>query len=165
LGEEGLINPASTKVILPDKSGNYRLYQHDGRLRMRAVKNIRLKDYDYSSDGFYFITICTNYRRPYLTGENKEIVAQFIEQLPYKISGVKLDYYQIMPSHIHLILVLEDCQLKLAEIVRKLKAVTTKQVRFKLWQPNYYEHVIRDDKALAKIREYIQSNPLVERIL
>ena len=149
----------------PDKSGNYRLYQNDGRLRMRAVKNIRLKDYDYSSDGFYFITICTNYRRPYLTGEDKEIVAQFIEQLPYKISGVKLDYYQIMPSHIHLILVLEDCQLKLAEIVRRLKAVTTKQVRFKLWQPNYYEHVIRDDKALAKIREYIQSNPLVERIL
>ena len=62
-------------------------------------------------------------------------------------------------------MVLEDCQLKLAEIVRRLKAVTTKQVLFKLWQPNYYEHVIRDDKALAKLREYIQNNPLVERVL
>ena len=132
---------------------------------MRAVKNIRLKDYDYSSDGFYFITICTNYRKPYLTGKSEEIVAQFIEQLPYKISGVKLDYYRIMPSHIHLILVLEECQLKLSEIVRRLKAVTTKQVRFRLWQPNYYEHVIRDDKALAKVREYIQNNPLMERLV
>lgn len=132
---------------------------------MRAVKNIRLKDYDYSSDGFYFITICTNYRRPYLTGKSKEVVAQFIEQLPYKISGVKIDYYRIMPSHIHLILVLEGCQLKLCEIVRRLKALTTKQVRFKLWQPNYYEHVIRGDKALAKVREYIQNNPLMERLL
>jgi REP element-mobilizing transposase RayT len=132
---------------------------------MRAVKNIRLKDYDYSSDGFYFITICTNYRKPYLTGKSKEIVAQFIEQLPYKISGVKLDYYRIMSSHIHLILVLEGCQLRLSEIVRRLKAITTKQVRFRLWQPNYYEHVIRGDKELAKIREYIQNNPLVERLL
>ncbi|HEU65779.1 MAG TPA: transposase [Chloroflexi bacterium] len=131
---------------------------------MRAVKDIRLKDYDYSSDGFYFVTICTNYRKPYLTGKSKEIVAQFIEQLPYKISGVKVDYYQIMPSHIHLILVLEECQLRLSEIVRRLKAITTKQVRFKLWQPNYYEHVIRDDKALTKVRGYIQNNPLKERL-
>ncbi len=132
---------------------------------MRAIKNIRLKDYDYSSDGFYFITICTNYRKPYLTGKTKEMVAQFIEQLPHRISGVKLDYCRIMPSHVHLILALEGCQLKLSEIVRRLKAVTARQIRFRLWQPNYYEHVIRDDKALAKVREYIQNNPLVERLL
>ncbi|MFW6118373.1 MAG: transposase [Chloroflexota bacterium] len=132
---------------------------------MRAIKSIRLKDYDYSSDGFYFITICTNYRKPYLTGRSKEIVAQSIEQLPCKISGVKADYYQIMPSHIHIILVLEECQLRLSEIVRRLKAVTTKQVGFDLWQPNYYEHVIRGDKSLAKIREYVQNNPLAERLL
>lgn len=131
---------------------------------MRAVKNIRLKDYDYSSDGFYFVTICTNYRKPYLTGRSKKVVAQSIEQLPCNISGVKIDYYGIMPSHVHLILVLEECQLKLSEIVRRLKAVTTRQVRFKLWQPNYYEHVVRDDKALTKVREYIQNNPLTERL-
>ena len=132
---------------------------------MRATKNIRLKGYDYSSDGFYFITICTNYRRPYLTGENKEIVAQFIEQLPHKINGVKLDYYQIMPSHMHLILTLEHCELKLAGIVRRLKAAATKHIGFKLWQPNYYEHVIRGEKALVKVREYIQNNPLAEKVL
>jgi len=78
----------------PDKSGNYRLCLGIcGSLEMRAIKNIRLKDYDYSSNGFYFITICTNYRKRYLVGENKELVAQSIEQLPYKINGVKLDYY------------------------------------------------------------------------
>ncbi len=131
---------------------------------MRSVKNTRLKDYDYSSDGFYFVAICTDYRKPYLTGKNREIVTKFIEQLPDKINGVKLDYYQVIPSHIHLILVLEECQLKLSEIVRRLKAVTTKQVRFRLWQPNYYEHVIRTDKELARIREYVQNNPLAERL-
>ena len=134
------------------------------RPKMRAIKNIRLKDYDYSSDGFYFITVCTNYRRPYLKGKNKEIITQSIERLPSKINGMKLDYYQIMPSHIHMILILEQCEIKLAEIIRRLKAAVTKQVGFRLWQPNYYEHVIRNEQALAMIREYIQNNPLVEEI-
>jgi putative transposase len=131
---------------------------------MRAIKNIRLKDYDYSSDGFYFITVCTNYRRSYLKGKNKETVLQCIKQLPCRISGVKLDYYQIMPSHIHMILILEQCEIKLAEIIRRLKAAVTKQVGFRLWQPNYYEHVIRNEQALAEIREYIRNNPLTEEI-
>ncbi len=119
---------------------------------MHVIKNIRLKDYDYSSDGFYFVTICTNYRKPYLTGKNKEAVLQCVEQLPHKMSGVKLDYYQIMPSHVHLVLILENCELKLAEIVRRLKAEATRQVGFRLWQPNYYEHVVRNELALAEIR-------------
>jgi len=131
---------------------------------MHVIKNIRLKDYDYSSDGFYFVTICTNYRKPYLTGKNKEAVLQCVEQLPHKMSGVKLDYYQIMPSHVHLVLILENCELKLAEIVRRLKAKATRQVGFRLWQPNYYEHVVRNELALAEIREYIQNNPLAEEI-
>jgi putative transposase len=134
------------------------------RLEMRAIKNIRLKNYDYSSNGFYFVTICTDYRRPYLAGKNKETILQCIEQLPQKMSGVKLDYYEIMPTHVHLILILEDCELKLSEIVRRLKAAVTKQIGFRLWQPNYYEHVIRNELSLAKIREYIQNNPLVEEI-
>jgi REP element-mobilizing transposase RayT len=69
-----------------------------------------------------------------------------------------------MPTHIHLILILEDCKLKLSEIIRRLKAAITKQIGFRLWQPNYYEHVIRNEQALSKIREYIQNNPLVEEI-
>ena len=131
---------------------------------MRAIKNIHLKGYDYSSNGFYFVTICTDYRKPYLEGKNKETVIQCIEQLPRRINGVKLDYYQIMPSHIHLILILEDCELKLAEIIRRLKAKVTRQVGFRLWQPNYYEHVIRNESALAEIRKYIENNPTAEEI-
>lgn len=75
-----------------------------------------------------------------------------------------MDYYKIMPSHIHLIVILENCEFKLAKIVRRLKAEVTRQVGFRLWQPNYYEHVIRNELALAKIREYIQNNPLAEEI-
>jgi hypothetical protein len=75
------------------------------------------------------------------------------------IYGAKVDYYVIMPEHIHLILVLQNCNLKLGEIIRRLKARVTREMGFKIWQPNYYEHVIRNEVALNKIREYIQNNP------
>ena len=131
---------------------------------MRGVKTLRLADYDYSSDGFYFVTICTDHRKPYLVGSNGELVRHLIERLPSKVDGVRLDFIQIMPSHIHLILILEDCRVTLGEIIRRLKATATKEAGFKLWQPDYYEHVIRNEKALAKIREYVQNNPSVERL-
>lgn len=131
---------------------------------MRGIKNIRLKNYNYSSNGYYFLTICTNYRKRYLTGQNKNVVAQFIEQFPFKITGVGVDYYKIMPTHIHIIFILEECPFKLGEIVRRFKATTSKLVGIQLWQPNYFEHIIRNERALHKIREYIQNNPMVENI-
>ena len=67
-------------------------------------------------------------------------------------------------DRIHLILILNDCPFKLGEIVRRLKAKTSRKAGFKLWQPNYYEHVIRHDRALSRIRQYIINNPHVEQI-
>ncbi len=132
---------------------------------MNKVKSIRLKHYDYTSNGYYFVTICTNHRRPYLTDKIKNVVAQFIEQIPSKTKGVNLDYYVVMPTHVHLILIFEECGLKLGEVIRRLKAATSKQTAISLWQPNYYEHVIRNDKALRNIREYVQNNPLTEKMI
>lgn len=131
---------------------------------MKGIKNVRLKHYDYASNGYYFVTICTNNRTPCLTGQNKKVVAQVIERIPEKGSGVAVDYYVIMPTHLHIIFVLQDCRLMLGEIVRRLKAATTRQVGFSVWQPNYYEHVVRSEKALGKIREYIINNPSAEKI-
>ena len=147
---------------------------------MRAIKNIRLKQYDYSSDGYYFVTICTDYLKPYLVGPTKSVVAQFIGQTfgskqdnclinqatteQKYIPGVKLDWHTIMPTHVHLILILESCSLKLGEIIRRFKARTSKEIGLGIWQPNYYEHVIRNEAALNKIREYIQNNPKAREI-
>jgi len=129
---------------------------------MNSIKNIRLKDYDYSTNGYYFVTIMTDYRKPYLL-DHHDMVKSAVENINDH-GGVKVDYYTLMRNHLHLILILEVCQLKLGEIVRRFKAVTSKKVGFRLWQPNYYEHVIRNERALAKIREYIINNPLVERV-
>ena len=165
---------------------------------MRTIKNIRLEHYDYSSDGYYFVTVCTDYLKPYLVDPVKSVVAQIIEQTFERqslinqattkthelinqattkqcscpiygarqkyIPGVRLDWHIIMPTHIHLILILENCNLKLGEIIRRFKAKSSKAAGFKLWQPNYYEHVIRNEDALNKIREYIQNNPQAREI-
>jgi len=129
---------------------------------MKGVKNIRLKDYDYSQNGYYFVTICTNYRQPYLAKFSNEIQGA-IERLN-EIDGIKVDYYTILPSHIHLILILNECKSHLGEIIRRFKASISKKAKIKLWQPNYYEHVIRNEQALFKIRGYIKNNPLKGKI-
>ena len=69
-----------------------------------------------------------------------------------------------MPTHLHMIFVFKETKKDLPEIVRTFKALVTRNTRLKFWQRNYYEHVIRDEKALNKIRKYIQNNPLAEKI-
>ena len=103
-----------------------------------------------------------NYHQPYLKN-HYDMVKRAIENLN-QTQGVKVDYYVIMDNHVHLILILDECKLKLGEIVRRMKAITSKEAGLNLWQPNYYEHVIRNEEALKKIREYIINNPLVESI-
>ena len=130
---------------------------------MKAIKNIRLRNYGYSTNGYYFVTVLTNYRRPYLAKDLYELVNTAIQELN-ELEGVKVDYAVVMSNHIHLILILINCPFKLGEIVRRLKAKTSRKAGFKLWQPNYYEHVIRHDRALSRIRQYIINNPHVEQI-
>jgi putative transposase len=82
----------------------------------RNRRSIRLKDFDYSSDGAYFLTICVQ-NREYLLGEiQKEnmilndygkIVREVWEDLPTKIVDIDLDEYVIMPNHFHSILVID----------------------------------------------------------
>jgi REP element-mobilizing transposase RayT len=52
----------------------------------------------------------------------------------------------------------------LGKVIRRLKARVSREAGFKVWQPNYYEHVIRNEKALNRIREYIKDNPTKEII-
>ncbi len=146
---------------MPHEWGNYRAraLPHN----MKAIKNVRLKYFDYSYDGFYFVTIVTDQRKPLLLDRNKEVVAQFIGRLA-ETPGVSVDYCVIMTNHVHMILIFDGCKLKLGEVVRRFKARTKHALGVRLWQPNYYEHIIRNEKALLRIREYIQKNPEAEKI-
>lgn len=125
---------------------------------MRAIKNIRLKAYDYRDDGYYFVTIVCDHRADLFKGK-EDLVKQELRDLEAKTSGFTLDFFVVMPNHIHIILILQKCGLGLGEIVRRFKAKVSKVFGSRVWQPNYYEHVIRNEKALNIIRQYILDNP------
>jgi REP element-mobilizing transposase RayT len=127
-------------------------------------KNIRLKHYDYSSDGYYFVTICAHSRKRLIPG-NEKILENILHELSRRFPGVTIDYYLMMPSHIHVIIVLRDTKVTLGEVVRTFKALASRRIGTKgFWQRGYYEHAIRSEEALLKMREYIQNNPLAEKI-
>jgi REP element-mobilizing transposase RayT len=133
-------------------------------------KNIRLKNYDYSQDGAYFITICTDTKKPLINKVNKLIIENELKTLENTFPGLHLDFYSIMPNHIHFILIFNEMKKSLPEVLRVFKSKTTVIIKRSgyqgkyFWQKNYYEHVIRNENGLQKIREYILNNPLAEEI-
>lgn len=127
-------------------------------------KSIRLKNYNYNSNGYYFITICTAMRHPYLE-QFKSEAENILQLLPERFPGLSIDYYAFLHSHMHAIFILENAEKSLSEIIRTYKALVTKTTRIKpFWEWNYYEHIIRNEKALYEIRKYIQENPLKEKM-
>ncbi|GAG62604.1 unnamed protein product [marine sediment metagenome] len=144
-----------------NKSVGVRFIEPAGSIPKR--KEIRLKSYDYKSNGYYFITICTYKGKPYVK-KHKEIIERILLSLPERFSGLKIGWYILMPDHLHMVFVFNEIKKDLPEIIRTFKALVTRNARIKFWQRNYYEHVIRNEDALLKIREYIQNNPLTEKI-
>jgi putative transposase len=197
-------------------------------------KTLRLPNYDYSSVGYYFITICIH-NRECLLGEIKNGVMILNEigemmknewlKLSERFDFINLDIFGLMPNHLHGIIEIienmngrgESCirprefgnniiltnghgcgdhshvidhghvqgdhkdrpyttpngtkDGSLGRIVQAFKSITTHeyivgvknnrwpQFNGKLWQRNYYDHIIRNEKSLLKIQNYIAGNP------
>lgn len=172
-------------------------------------KSIRLKGYDYSQSGLYFVTICCQ-DRICLFGriENKKITlndaGQMINdewlKLPERFPNIKLHEFIVMPNHFHGILKIvggetlvvsrndaatqndnaiqkghprgvDPTGKTLGDMVGAFQSITTvkyingvktknwKRFNKKMWQRNYWEHIIRNKKSLIKIGEYIIDNP------
>lgn len=167
-------------------------------------KQIRLKDYDYSQEGYYFITICTQNRKQLLSKiindfepqkNTKHVGADSISALNVKLTNIgrmfekiylnlekefvniKLHDYILMPNHIHgIIEIFERADMESAptinKIIQSFKRHTTieyikgvklgiyKSFDKRIWQRNYYEHIIRNEKEYLLIKQYIQNNPI-----
>jgi len=150
-------------------------------------QSIRLKDYNYSQAGAYYVTIDVQNREclfgnivtkgMILNAAGKMIEEQW-NALPERFPNIELDLHQIMPDHLHGIImirtslmVVQERKLTLSDIVGAFKSITTNeyikgvnnhkwpQFYKRLWQRNYYEHIIRNEADLNRIRTYIQSNP------
>lgn len=157
--------------------------------KLPSRKKIRLQGYDYSQPGQYFITICTEKRicqfgkiitEQMILNDAGEMAQQIWENLPKRFSCVVLDDYQMMPNHIHGIIVINPSNVEIShknrvnlfDIVGAFKSITTDLYimgvglynwpRFpgKLWQAKFYDHIIRNDEELNRIREYIKNNPI-----
>ncbi len=185
---------------------------------------MRLKGYDYSKPGYYFVTVCTQNKkclfgdirnRQMVLNSTSRVVEKVWNELPEHYQHVELDAFVIMPNHVHGIIILRpepivEAGLKpacmvdsdsrahsivregfkpvgktksivgagfkpaptakrhaLPEIVRALKTFSARRINeirntpgVKLWQRNYYEHIVRNENELNEIRKYIQENPL-----
>jgi putative transposase len=162
-------------------------------------RSIRLKDYDYSQAGAYFVTLCIKGKgcllgeivnRAMVLNDAGKMIEKWWCKLSEKFEFIELDKYVIMPNHFHGIVnivgadpgvcpVIKNKNINQGEhtgsplhrIVQLFKTMTTneyihgvKQYNWppfsgKLWQRNYYEHIIHNEDELNKIREYIVLNP------
>ncbi|MDP5018807.1 transposase [Anabaena sp. UHCC 0187] len=173
-------------------------------------QSIRLRGYDYSEPGAYFITICTQNREcnlgEIINGEMKLTVRGFIIdefwlKIPEHFPNVELDEFVVMPNHVHGIIVINDNfnegrkhqqnheeareteadrdteaggetpplrkKTTLGQIIAYYKYQTTKIINqiddtpgMRIWQRNYYDRIIRNQKILDIARQYIFQNPL-----
>jgi len=156
--------------------------------------SIRLRNYDYSQPGAYFVTICIQDRSKRLFGNvvdgkmalngTGEIVRNEWHKTFQIRNELKMDEYVVMPNHFHGIIIVRDVPVgatrrvaptnangprsgSIGAIIGQFKSVTAKQInRIRniqgrpVWQRNFFEHIIRDEKSLYAIRRYIQDNPL-----
>jgi REP element-mobilizing transposase RayT len=186
-------------------------------------RSMRLQRWDYSREGAYFITVCTQ-NREYLFGEICQnsmqlnapgtMVVEVWDRLPDRFDFMQLDVRVLMPNHLHAIVVIRrgessirpsatlpqniinfdqhnhldrgehkvrpygkirprgTAEGSIGRIVQAFKSITTHQylqgIRecgwqpfpVKLWQRNYYEHIVRDEEEWQLIRDYIAGNPI-----
>lgn len=171
-------------------------------------RSIRLKGYDYTQKGAYYITIVTH-QREHLFGkvvDGEMILNKFglvaklqWEKLARRFKHVELIVFIIMPNHMHGIIVIIDERRGTAEgvpnsnpsltrraptderiekfgkpvkgsiptLIRSYKSAVALRINLMrgtkglpVWQSNYYEHVIRDEKDLQAKYDYIMGNPL-----
>ncbi len=147
--------------------------------------SIRLKNYDYSLPGAYFVTISA-YQKIDLFGEiygqrmslNQygNILYSVWTNITFHYPNVHLDSFVIMPNHIHGLIWITDRagyepaptkRYPLSEIVKQFKGLCARQINIlrdtpgsPVWQRNYYEHIVRNENELNAIRKYIEANVL-----
>jgi REP element-mobilizing transposase RayT len=166
-------------------------------------KSIRLQCYDYSSPGYYFVTICTINRESIfgeiddgrmVLNEFGKIANKYWLRMPINYDYIRIQAYVVMPNHVHGIIqitkkhnpsvgAIHELPLRmgymdqetyrkkrrlmyLPKIIGWYKMNVSSEINSKTvslgkncWQRNYHEHIIRDQRSLNKITEYIEKNP------
>ncbi len=154
------------------------------------IESARLRSWDYTSPGWYFVTVCTKQMKPFfgeidqgspILIEIGQTAYQYWSEIPKHHNNTTIDEFIVMPNHIHGIIVIVETlhatslprlimssisprKGSLGVIVRSYKSAVTRWARKNghpdfAWQPRFYDHIIRNEDALSRIRSYIQNNP------
>lgn len=150
-------------------------------------KRQRLINFDYSLNGAYFITICTQNRLCLFgTIEDGKLVLnnagtmifEKLAEMPKIYTGIKIEKFVIMPNHLHVIVVIhhggttQGSFPTLSEYIQRFKTLTTKlyiegvkdgtypPFDKKIWQKSFHDHIIRNEHEYQEIWQYIETNPL-----
>jgi len=165
------------------------------------IESTRLREWNYSRYGYYFVTICTKDKQHFfgdIVGDKMQlseigkIVSGEWEKTENLRDYVKLDEWFIMPNHLHGIVIIENEEnvvethghaslhptspfgntfkaplpkANLSNVIKGFKSASTWTIHRKgftdfAWQSRFYDHIIRNEKELHEIREYIVYNPL-----
>jgi putative transposase len=153
--------------------------------RTHHRRSIRLKGYDYSQPGAYFVTICVH-RSACALGEVLDsdvtltdlgrIASDYWKHVPQHFQDVSIDKFVVMPNHVHAIIIISERRggvtpplqtPTLNKIIAYYKYQTTKQINQirqqigeSFWQRSFYDHIVRNEEELQRIRNYIIDNPL-----
>jgi putative transposase len=149
----------------------------------------RLKGYDYSQSGWYYVTICTKDRKE-LFGKMQDnvmilnslgsIVKQQWIWLEQQYQYIELDEYVVMPNHFHGIIIIHHCNVgngrdhslqplptkikPLHELIGAFKTTSSKLIHKECfdnfqWQKSFHDHIIRNEEDYIRIKKYIKENP------
>ncbi len=150
------------------------------------IPSSRLQSWDYGANAIYFITICTHHGRCFfgnieedkmILNEIGKIAKQYWLDIPKHFPFVILDAHIIMPNHIHGIVIINKDVTSSASnnskwnpgtlgvIINQYKRIVTINARktnpdFK-WKARFHHHIVRNQKSLMTIQQYIQDNPLL----
>lgn len=142
-------------------------------------KQLRLKDYDYSQNRAYFVTVCTKDKCKIfgkIVGDGlcavpktelSHIGCEVEKSIEFinSYSDICVDKYVVMPNHVHMIISicneeLGRADIDIPEIIKRFKSYTTKIFGGELWQRSYYDHIIRGQQDYDETWQYIDENPL-----
>lgn len=155
-------------------------------MELPVRKHVRLKEYDYSRNGGYFVTVCTKDRRNILSDvvgrglapaeirltDCGQLVETELFALSVRYGFVRVEKYVIMPNHVHVLLMFgsgtagASPRPTLMQVIGTFKSLSTRRWNEKagtggekLWQSGYHEHIIRDDNNFLLHWQYIDQNP------
>ena len=147
-------------------------------------KHPRLKNYDYSQNGCYFVTVCTKGKKHLLghinVGRDAHIppstelsetgiaAEKYIQNINRVYANVSVEKYVIMPNHIHFLILIYDSdnggmkasRPTLFTVIRSFKTMVTKEIGHSIWQDSYYDKIINNENGYFESWRYIDENPL-----